>query len=70
MKAGAIFAGVVGVIALGVFVSFLLSWPVMALWNGCLVPAVNGANEISWLQAWGLSILCSFLFKSHISNSK
>jgi hypothetical protein len=50
--------------------SFLLSWPVMALWNGCLVDAVSDVNEITWLQAWGISILCGLLFKSNISNSK
>ena len=44
---------------------FLLSLPVMWLWNGCLVPASSGIHEIGWLQAWGLTILCSFLFKSH-----
>ena len=69
MKASTIFAGVVGVIALGVFVSFLLSWPVMWLWNNALIGAVDGVHEITWLQAWGLSILCSFLFKSHITKS-
>jgi len=60
----------VGVIAIAVGLSFLLSWPVMALWNGCLVPAVNGVNEISWLQGWGISCLSSILFKSHFSSSK
>ena len=60
---------VIGVIALLVFVSFLLSWPVMMLWNGCLVGAVNGVNPVTWLQAWGLLVLCSFLFKSTTSSS-
>jgi hypothetical protein len=31
---------------------------------------VSGVYEVTWMQAWGLSILCSFLFKSHISTSK
>jgi len=38
-------------IAGALFVSFLLSWPVMMLWNGCLVPAVDGIHKIEWLQA-------------------
>ena len=63
MKIGLILSAVVGFIALVLFFSFLFSWPVMALWNGCLVDAVAGVSEITWLQAWGLSILCSFLFK-------
>jgi len=69
MKASTMFAGVVGVIALGVFVSFLLSWPVMWLWNNALIGAVDGVHEITWLQAWGISCLTSILFKSHITKS-
>lgn len=53
------------VLALGALLSLILSWPIMALWNGCLVSAVDGVHEISWLQAWGLSLLCGFLFRSH-----
>jgi hypothetical protein len=45
--------------------SFLLSLPVYLLWNGCLVDAVTFANKVTWLQAWGISILCSFLFKTY-----
>jgi hypothetical protein len=58
---------VVGGIAVIVFISFLLSWPVMMLWNGCLVGAVDGVNEVTWLQAWGITVLFGFLFKSHSS---
>jgi hypothetical protein len=48
------------------FLSFLLSWPAMMLWNGCLVGAVDGVREIGWLQAWGLQFLCNILFKASI----
>jgi hypothetical protein len=51
-------------IAMMVFFSFLMSWPVYMLWNHALVGAVDGIHEVSWLQAWGISMLCSFLFKS------
>jgi hypothetical protein len=27
------------------------------LWNGCLVSAVEGVKEVTWLQAWGLNFL-------------
>ena len=61
----------VGVIVLSIagvlLLSFLLSWPVYMLWNGCLVDAVAGINQITWLQAWGLTVLCGFLFKTSIS---
>jgi hypothetical protein len=63
---GAVVLGLVGLMAL----SFLLSWPVMALWNGCLVGAVDGVKEIGWLQAWGISVLCGILVKSNVSTSK
>lgn len=53
-----------------VLLSFLLSWPVYMLWNGCLVGAVNGVNEVSWLQAWGLNLLFGILFKSTSSSRK
>jgi len=49
--------------------SFLLSWPVMMLWNGCLVDAVDGVHEITWLQAWGISSLFGMLFRSYTSNN-
>jgi len=46
-----------------IFLSFLLSWPVYMLWNGCLVDAVEGVKEVTWLQAWGINFLCGILFK-------
>jgi hypothetical protein len=64
-------SSVVGVVVLGIagvlLLSFLLSWPVYMLWNGCLVDAVTGINQVTWLQSWGLTILCGFLFKTSIS---
>ena len=43
--------------------SFLMSWPVYMLWNGCLVDAITGVREVTWSQAWGITILCTFLFQ-------
>ena len=59
-----------GTIAVILFLSFLLSWPVMALWNGCLVGAVDGVKEIGWLQSWGLQFLINLLFQSKLSTKK
>jgi len=56
------------VIGVVIFVGLLLSLPVMLLWNYCLVGAVAGVNTIGWLQAWGILILCGFLFKPTISS--
>ena len=68
------FAVLVGTVVLGIagllLLSFLLSWPVYMLWNGCLVGAVAGVSEVSWLQAWGITVLFGFLFKTTVSNSK
>lgn len=59
----------IAVVLLVVVISLVLALPVMWLWNGCLIPAVSGVHEITWLQAWGLSILCGFLFKNSTSSS-
>jgi hypothetical protein len=67
-------AVIVGAVVLGlatlVLISFLLSWPVYMLWNGCLVGAVAGVSEVTWLQAWGLTILCGFLFKTTVNTKE
>lgn len=63
MKLAAIASAIVGFVVLLVLLSFLFSWPIWMLWNGCLVGAIDGVHQITWLQAWGISILCSFLFK-------
>jgi hypothetical protein len=60
----------VGSILALVLVSLLLAWPVMMLWNGCLVPAVEGVQKIEWLQAWGIQFLFGILFKTRISRKK
>jgi hypothetical protein len=63
---GTIIVGIAGLL----FLSFLLSWPVYMLWNGCLVDAVEGVKQVTWLQAWGITVLFSFLFKNSNTNTK
>jgi len=60
----------VGLIAVALLLSFVMAWPVMALWNGCLVGAMDGVREIGWLQAWGIQFLFNCLFKTSISTKK
>lgn len=60
---GTVVVAIVVVIILGL----IISYPVMLLWNGCLVGAVAGVNPITWMQAWGILILSGFLFKSVVS---
>ena len=69
-KISAYLGAFVILVAGALFVSFLLAWPVMELWNGCLVPAVDGVKKIGWLQAWGLQFLINMLFKVSIVNKK
>ena len=57
-------------IILGVSLGLLLSLPVMWLWNNALVGAIDGVKEIGWLQAWGIHILCGFLFKTSLYKTK
>ena len=56
---------VIFTLAVFVAVSVLLAWPVMMLWNGCLVDAVTGVKEITWLQAWGINFLFGILFNKN-----
>lgn len=41
----------------------LFAIPVMLLWDA-LIPSLFGLGTITWLQAWGLLILCGLLFKN------
>jgi hypothetical protein len=64
---GGIFLGLLaylGFIVLAILVSALFAFPVMWLWNGCLVALITGISPIhSFLQAWGLMLLCAILIK-------
>jgi len=57
-------AAVVGLICI---VAVLLGYPVMLLWNWCLVEAIDGVNQIGFFQAIGLNILASILFKASVN---
>ena len=54
-----LFAGLLGML------SGLL---VMMLWNW-LMPMIFGLTEITYLEGWGLCILCGLLFKSNNYNN-
>lgn len=56
------------VVVLFVVVGAIMAVPVMLLWNW-LMPALFGVVEITFLQAWGLYILCSVLLK-HPASAK
>ena len=60
----------IGGILLILIAAVLLALPTQLLWNNCLVPAVDGINQIGFVQALGLNFLFSILFKSTQSNNK
>jgi hypothetical protein len=47
-----------------IIAAIVMAWPTQLLWNGCLVPAVDGTHEIGFWQALGINILFQLLFKS------
>jgi len=65
-KLGLIF----GALALILLAAVIMAWPTQLLWNGCLVPAVDGTHEIGFLQALGINFLFSALFKTNTSTNK
>jgi hypothetical protein len=64
MRTTSAIMGVVAFIVGVLLLSFLFSYPLMLLWNGCLVPAVSVLSEVSWLQMWGITVLIGILFKN------
>jgi hypothetical protein len=50
--------------------ALFLALPTKWLWNDCLVPAVDGINQIGFLQALGINFLFSMLFKSTTKSIK
>jgi len=54
-------------VGVAILVGLIISFPVMLLWNGCLVPAITGVNEIGWMQAWGLTVLSTVFFKTTVT---
>jgi len=57
----------IGAVTLIIVIGLIVSLPVMLLWNYCLVGAIAGVNEITWLQAWGILVLFGLLFKTHVT---
>ena len=51
-------------------IDLLLSFPVMWLWNGALVPALTIAKSIGYWQAFSILILSQILFRTHSSNKR
>lgn len=60
---------VLGIFALVLIIDLIFAWPFMLLWNW-LMPAIFSIKTITFWQAYGLMLLCSFLFKSSNTSTK
>lgn len=56
-------------IALLFVAGLLFSLPVMWLWNW-LMPMIFGLPTLTWIEAWGVNILCGLLFKPTVNVNK
>ena len=57
---------VLATILLAVLLSLLLAWPIVWLWNFAVAPTFEGVHEITFWQAYCLSLLVSILFRKEI----
>lgn len=57
-----------GMIAIVFIIALIASLPLMLLWNW-LMPEIFGLKTITWLQAFGLSMMAGILFGSHRNKS-
>lgn len=64
---GLLVAAIAAVLGMAFVISLVLAVPVMLLWDW-LMPVLFGLKKITLMQAWGLTMLCSFLFKSSCPN--
>jgi hypothetical protein len=56
-------------IVVALFLSFLMAYPTMWVWN-YVAPPVVGLKTVTVCQAWALNALCALLFKSYESTGK
>lgn len=61
--------GIILFVAIIVAWALLTAFPIKWLWN-YLMPELFSLKQITFWQALGMALLCSFLFKSHHSSSE
>jgi len=66
-KIGIVVFATLGIFGILFLLSLLYCLPVMLLWNW-LMPLLFGLSKLTFWQAFGLTWLCSLLFKSHASS--
>jgi len=57
-----------GILVLGIVI-ILMAWPVQLLWNSALVGAIDGVNEIGFIQSVGICFLTGLLFGNNAARS-
>lgn len=60
----------VALLITSIVIDLILAIPVMLLWNGVLVHAVSGVQELTYLESWGMIVLTEILFKVRTSPKK
>jgi len=63
---GVLIGKIIAIVSLFILFGFVLKW----LWNGCLVPSIDGINEITFWQAIGIDVLTSLLLKKSFKWNK
>lgn len=61
---------ILAVIFVAALISIIVAFPIMWLWNVCLVPAIPMLAKITFWQALGIKFLFSLLSASGSSSSK
>ena len=64
-----IIGAVLGSLIIAIILGLLCAFPVMLLWNWIMPLIIPGITQLTVIQAWGLMILCAFLFKPSIIKS-
>ena len=54
-------------LAVALVLGALASFPVMLLWNSCLVPAIPMIQEVGWIQAWGIMVMGQLMFQTRVT---
>ena len=58
------------IVAIMLIVVAIIGYPIMLLWNYCLVPALTIAKPVGFLQAIGITTLFSLMFLKYNKDDK
>ena len=58
------------IVAIMLILVAIIGYPIMLLWNYCLVPALTIAKPVGFLQAIGITTLFSLMFLKYNKDDK